>query len=65
MAATNYSVIRRRIADGTITITNLEEKTTYKIALYCAKQATTESYELVCVVETNKIMLKNEKETEN
>lgn len=44
---------------------NLEEKWTYKVALGIAKESLIdETHELICIVETNKIMVKNDKETE-
>ena len=48
-----------------ILLHNLEQKWTYKTALGIAKESLMdETHELICVVETNKIMLKNEKESE-
>ena len=44
---------------------NLESKWTYKTALGIAIESNNdETHELVCVVETNKMMPKNEKESE-
>ena len=45
---------------------NLEAKWTYKTALGIATESNiNETYELVCVVETSKILIKNEKDPEN
>ena len=63
MAATNWTVIRRNKTNGKIVMCNLEFKWTYKTALGVATESTiNEVYDLVCVVETSKILLKNEKE---
>lgn len=65
MAATNWTVIRRNKQSGKILMINLESKWTYKTALGIAIESTiNETHELICVVETNKIMLKNDKEEE-
>lgn len=65
MAATNWTVIRRNKENGCILMYNLESKWTYKTALGIAIESNIdETHELICVVETNKIMLKNEKESE-
>lgn len=65
MAATNWTVIRRNKKSGTIVMSNLEAKWTYKTALGIAIESNiNETHELVCVIETSKILLKNEKETE-
>lgn len=64
MAATNWTVIKRNKATNQIVIYNLENKWTYKTAVGIATEANNnEINELVCIVETNKIMIKNEKET--
>lgn len=61
MAATNWTIIKREKKTNQIEIYNLDKKWTYKTALGIAIEANSdEIYELVCVVETNKIMLKNE-----
>ena len=45
-------------------MTHLMSKWTYKTALGIAKESTNnEKFDLVCVVETHKMMPKNEKET--
>lgn len=65
MAATNWTVIRRNKTTGEIVMSNLESKWTYKTALGIAIESTiNETHDLICVVETNKILLKNEKENE-
>lgn len=44
---------------------NLESKWTYKTALGIATESNmNETHDLICVVETNKILLKDEKENE-
>lgn len=64
MAATNYTIVSRNKKTNTILLDELEYKWTYKQALAIAKESTTDPFELVCVIESNKIMLKNEKENE-
>ena len=66
MAATNWTVIRRNKKDGHIVMYNLESKWTYKTALGIATESNiNETHELICVVETSKILLKDEKESKN
>lgn len=66
MAATNYTVIAKNKATERIVLIDLTTKWTYKQALAIAKEthAKNNTNELVCVIETNKILLKNEKEDE-
>lgn len=64
MAATNYTIVMRNKKNNTILLNELEYKWTYKQALAIAKESTMDSHELVCVVETSKILLKDEKENE-
>ena len=65
MAATNWTIVKRNKKSGGIVISNLEAKWTYKTALGIATESNVnEIHELICVVETSKILLKNEKETE-
>lgn len=66
MAATNYTVITKNKETERIILTNLLSKWTYKQALAIAKETEKKSdtHELVCVIETNKILLKDEKENE-
>lgn len=66
MAATNYTVIAKNKETEKIVLIDLIAKWTYKQALAIAKEAhaKNDTHELVCVIETNKILLKNEKENE-
>lgn len=64
MAATNWTIIKRNKATNQIVIFNLESKWTYKTAIGIATELNNDEInELVCIVETNKVMLKNDKET--
>lgn len=65
MATTNWTAIFRETKEGIITLTNYKNKMTYKTALAVAKESMEDdpNFDLVCVVETNKIMIKNEKDT--
>ena len=64
MAATNWTIIKREKKSNQILTFNLESKWTYKTALGIAIESNNdETHELVCVVETNKMMPKNEKES--
>ena len=65
MAATNWTIIKREKASNQMVTANLEAKWTYKTALGIAIESNnSEIYELVCVVETHKMMSKNDKEKE-
>lgn len=66
MAATNYTVVARNKKTERIVLTSLLSKWTYKQALAIAQEATKKdnTHDLICVVETSKILLKNEKENE-
>ena len=64
MAATNYTIVRRNKRSNTILLDELEFKWTYKQALAIAKESAIDEFDLVCVIESNKILLKNEKEDE-
>lgn len=64
MAATNYTIVRRNKGTNTILLEELTNKWTYKQALAIAKESAKDAFELVCVIESNKIMSKNEKEDE-
>lgn len=64
MAATNYTIVRRNKRTNTILLDELINKWTYKQALAIAKESAADEFELVCVIESNKIMLKDEKENE-
>lgn len=65
MAATNWTIITRRKDNGIVVTFPLLSKWTYKTAVAIAYESTdTSTFEIICIVETNKIMIKNEKETE-
>ena len=65
MAVTNWTIITRRKDNGKVVTFPLLSKWTYKTAVAIAKESTdTSIFEIICIVETNKIILKNEKETE-
>lgn len=67
MAATNWTAIYKDKQNGKMIFTEYQSKLTYKTALAIAIESTRNDldFELICVVETSKIMLKNEKNTEN
>lgn len=66
MAATNWTVIRRDKKTGKILISELTSKWTYKTALGIAMEGTIKTnFDLVCVIESSKIMLNDEKIQEN
>ena len=65
MAATNWTIVRREKKSNQILTFNLESKWTYKTALGIATELNNnEIYELICIVETQKILTKNDKEAE-
>ena len=65
MAATNWTIITRRKDNGIVVTFPLMSKWTYKTAVAIANETMdTSTFEIICVVETNKIMIKNEKENE-
>ena len=65
MAVTNWTIVTRRKDNGTVTTFPLMSKWTYKTAVAIANESIdTNTFEIICVVETNKIMLKNDKEKE-
>ena len=65
MPATNWTIITRRKDNGIVVTFPLLSKWTYKTAVAIAKESTdTNTFEIICVVETNKIMLKDDKEKE-
>lgn len=64
MAATNYTIVRKNKRNNAIFLDKLENKWTYKQALAIAKESATDAFELVCIIESNKILLKDEKENE-
>lgn len=62
MAATNWTIIKRNKATNQIIIFNLESKWTYKTAVGIATELNNDEInELVCIVETNKLMIKDDK----
>lgn len=64
MAATNWTIITRRNDDNIIDLFPLTTKMTYKTALAIANETIkSETFELVCIVETSKVMLKDDKKT--
>lgn len=65
MAATNYTVVVKNKKTEKVVLINLVSKWTYKQALAIAKESLIdETHDLICVVETSKILLKDEKENE-
>lgn len=65
MAATNWTIIKRNKATNRIILFDLESKWTYKTAVGIATELNNDEInELVCIVETNKIMIKNDKKEE-
>ena len=65
MAATNWTIVTKRSDDNVVDLFPLTTKMTYKTALAIANETIkSETFEIVCIVETNKIMIKNEKKTE-
>ena len=65
MATTNWTIITRRKDNGIVVTFPLLSKWTYKTAVAIANESTdTSRFEIICVVETNKVMLKNDKEKE-
>lgn len=64
MAATNWTIVRRNKRSNTILLDNLEFKWTYKQALAIARESGIDTHDLICVIETSKILLKDEKKDE-
>nr|DAQ72334.1 MAG TPA: hypothetical protein [Microviridae sp.] len=65
MAATNWTIITRRKDNGIVVTFPLLSKWTYKTAVAIANESTdTSIFEIICVVETNKVMLENDKKEE-
>lgn len=65
MAATNWTIITRRKDNGTVVTFPLLSKWTYKTAVAIANESTdTSIFEIICVVETNKITINNDKKEE-
>lgn len=62
MAVTNWTIITRRKDNGIVATFPLLSKWTYKTAVAIAKETIdTSTFEIICVVETNKIMINNDK----
>lgn len=66
MAATKYTVIVKNKETERVLLINLSSKWTYKQALAIAQEThrKSDTHELICVIETSKILLKDEKEDE-
>ena len=65
MAATNWTIVARDKETKKTLLINLVTKWTYKQALAIAKEGSVDgTHELICVIETNKILLKDEKGNE-
>lgn len=65
MAATNWTIITRRKDNGRIITFPLLSKWTYKTAVAIANETIDANiFEIICIIETNKIMIKNDKEEE-
>lgn len=65
MAATNWTIITRRKDNGIVVTFPLLSKWTYKTAVAIANESIdTSIFEIICVVETNKVMLKDDKKEE-
>ena len=63
MAATNWTIIRKRKENGEIHMTQLTSKWTYKTAVGIAKESTSnKEFDLICVIETSKIITRNDEE---
>lgn len=66
MAVTNWTIITKRKDNKRVVTFPLLSKWTYKTAVAVAKESIdTNTFEIICVVETNKIMIKNDKKEEN
>ena len=66
MAATNWTIITRRKDNGIVVNFPLLSKWTYKTAVAIANESTDKNiFVIICIVETNKIMINNDKEKEN
>lgn len=65
MAVTNWTIITKRKDNERVVTFPLLSKWTYKTAVAIAKETMdTNTFEIICVVETNKIMIKNDKKEE-
>lgn len=62
MAATNWTIITKRKDNEKVETFPLLSKWTYKTAVAIAKESTdTSKFEIICIIETNKILLNNDK----
>ena len=65
MAATHWTIIAKRKDNGVVVTFPLLSKWTYKTAVAIANESTdTNTFEIICVVETSKVMLENIKNDE-
>lgn len=65
MAVTNWTIITRRKDNGKVVTFPLLSKWTYKTAVAIANETmNTNTFEIICIVETNRIMIKNDKKEE-
>ena len=65
MAVTNWTIITRRKDNERVVTFPLLSKWTYKTAVAVAKESIdTSTFEIICVIETSKIMIKNDKKEE-
>ena len=65
MAITNWTIITKRKDNERVVTFPLLSKWTYKTAVAIARETMdTSTFEIICIVETNKIMIKNDKEEE-
>ena len=62
MAITNWTIITKRKDNEIVETFPLLSKWTYKTAVAVAQESIdTSTFEIICVVETNKIMINNDK----
>lgn len=65
MAVTNWTIITKRKDNGIVETFPLQSKWTYKTAVAVAEESIdSKTFEIICIVETNKIMIKNDKKEE-
>lgn len=65
MASTNWTIVTRRKDNGRVVTFPLLSKWTYKTAVAIANESTdTKIFEIICVVETNKVMIIDDKKKE-
>lgn len=65
MATTNWTIITRRKDNGKIVTFPLLSKWTYKTAVAIANETIDANiFEIICIIETNKIMIKNDEKEE-